>query len=156
MADPLSLTASLIAIAQISGSIISLCYDYRRGFKGAQKEVVQIFRETQSLRNVIEQLIQLLDKDDKDDVGGKVHLPSLRNMSLSDGAFSEFQNDLKKLEDRLRNPVTKWQRLGDQLLWPLRERDVKEALGSIHRIKGIVEFGLIADTSRYPEEHKRS
>ena len=144
MADPLSLVASLIALAQISGSIISLCYDYRRGVQRAQKDVAQILRETQSLRNVIEQLIRLLDKDD---AGSEVYLPSLRNISLNDGPFSEFQNDLKKLEDRLRSPVTKWQRLGNQLLWPLRERDVKQALESIHRMKGIVEFGLIADAT---------
>ncbi|RFU23992.1 hypothetical protein B7463_g12349, partial [Scytalidium lignicola] len=65
MADPLSLVASLIAVAQVSGSIISLCYYYRRGVQGAQKDIAQI------LRNVIEQLIPLLDRDD---VGSEVML----------------------------------------------------------------------------------
>ncbi|KFZ17274.1 hypothetical protein V501_01833 [Pseudogymnoascus sp. VKM F-4519 (FW-2642)] len=154
MADPLSVAASLIAIAQVSGSIISLCYDYRRGFQGAQKEVLQIFRETQSLRNVIEQLIHLVD--DNNDAGSEVNLPSLKNMSANDGPISEFQSDLQKLEDRLRKPVTKWQRLGEQLLWPLRERDVKEALGSIHRMKGIIEFGLVADSTAAIVEIQRN
>lgn len=143
MADPLSLVASLIALVQISGSIISLCCDYRRGIQGAQKDVAQILRETQSLRNVIEQLIQLLDKH-----GSEIYQLSLRKMSLNDdGPFSEFQHDLETLEVRLHRPVTTWRRLGDQLLWPLRKSDVKQALESIHRIKGIVEFGLIADAT---------
>src|ERR1700734_2800972 len=116
MAEPLGIAASLIAVAQISGSIISLCYDYRRGIQGAHKEVARIIQEVQSLRNVIEQLLQLLDKDD---AGNEMCLPSLKNMNINGVPFAQCQNDLKGLEDRLRTPVNKWQRLGDQLLWPL-------------------------------------
>jgi hypothetical protein len=145
MTDPLSITASLIAVAQISGSIISLCYDYRRGIKSARKDVSKILQEVQSLRNVIEQLLQLLDKDD---ARGEVYLPSLKNMNVDDdGPFAQYQNDLRRLEDQLRSPVNKWQRLGDQLLWPLKERDVAKTLESIHRLKGIIEFGLAADST---------
>src|SRR5271170_8077387 len=105
MADPLSITASLIAVAQISGSIISLCYDYRRGIKDAQKDVARILQETQSLRNVIEQLLQLLDNNDD----GTACLSSLKNMNVNDGPFTQCQNELKSLEDRMRGPVNKWQ-----------------------------------------------
>ena len=89
MADPLSITASLIAVAQISGSIISLCYDYRRGIQDAHKDVVRILREVQFLRNVIEQLLQLLDKDDD---GTEVRLSSLKNMNVNDGPFAQCQD----------------------------------------------------------------
>jgi ankyrin repeat protein len=144
MAEPLGIAASLIAVAQISGSIISLCYDYRRGIQGAHKDVARIIQEVQSLRNVIEQLLQLLDKDD---AGNEMCLPSLKNMNINGVPFAQCQNDLKGLEDRLRTPVNKWQRLGDQLLWPLRERDVAKTLEGIHRMKGIIEFGLTADAT---------
>src|ERR1700676_383292 len=135
MADPLSITASLIAVAQISGSIISLCYDYRRGIQDAHKDISRILREVQFLRNVIEQLLQLLNKDDD---GTEVRLSSLKNMNVNDGPFTKCQDELKSLEDRMRSPVNKWQRLGVKLLWPLRERDVAKTLESIHRLKGII------------------
>lgn len=71
MADPLSFAASLIAVAQVSGSIISLCYEYQKSAKGARETIAQVLRETQSMRNVIEQLVQLLDDNDHDAEGVK-------------------------------------------------------------------------------------
>ena len=33
--DPLSVTASIIAVIQISGGVVSICYNYRNAVKGA-------------------------------------------------------------------------------------------------------------------------
>ncbi|RDA83893.1 hypothetical protein CP532_3366 [Ophiocordyceps camponoti-leonardi (nom. inval.)] len=151
MADPLSMTASLIAVAQISGTIVSLCYYYAHGFQGANKEITKILRESQSLRSVVEQLIQLLDRHDAE---SDVHFRALRD-ALANSGLSEFQSSLKDLEDRLQLPVSKWQRLGAKLLWPLRERDVKQALESIHRIKSVFEFGLLTDATGCVVEIRR-
>ncbi|KAI4866091.1 ankyrin repeat-containing domain protein [Hypoxylon rubiginosum] len=141
MADPLSMAASLIAVVQISGGIISLCYDYRRGVQGAKKDVATLQREVQSLRDVIEQILKLLDTEDE------YTLPLLRKMSASNNSFDEYEEQFRSLEDRLRSPVSKWRKLGHQLLWPLRERELTKDLEAIHRMKGILEFGLVADTA---------
>jgi ankyrin repeat domain-containing protein 50 len=84
----------------------------------------------------------MLDDDD-----GGAQLPSVRGLNLKEGLLSEFKADLTKLEARLQGAVTRWRQLKEKLLWPLRERDVKDVLDSIHRLKGIVELGLIADTA---------
>ncbi|KAI1084890.1 ankyrin repeat-containing domain protein [Whalleya microplaca] len=141
MADPLSMAASLIAIVQISGGIISLCYDYRRSVQGAKKDVATLQRELQSLRDVIEQLLKLLDADNE------FYLPLLRKINASNDSFKEYEEDFRRLEDRLRSPISKWRQLGHQLLWPLRERELSKDLESIHRMKGIIEFSLVADTA---------
>ncbi|RCI10929.1 hypothetical protein L249_5166 [Ophiocordyceps polyrhachis-furcata BCC 54312] len=151
MADPLSMAASLIAVAQISGSIVSLCYYYIHGFQGANKEITKLLGESQSLRSVVEQLIQLVDKHDAE---SDVHLRALRE-TLAHSGLSEFQSSLKDLEGRLQFPVSKWQRLGAKLLWPLRERDVIQALESIHRMKSVFEFGLLTDATGCVVEMRR-
>ena len=58
MADPLSFIASLIAVAQISGEIVSLCYNYRTVLKGANKNTKQLADEVKSPRDVLENLIR--------------------------------------------------------------------------------------------------
>ncbi|XXG99472.1 hypothetical protein Hte_005811 [Hypoxylon texense] len=141
MADPLSMAASLIAVVQISGGIISLCYDYRRGVQGAKKDIATLQREVQSLRDVIEQIIRTLDTEDE------YTLPLLRKMNANNDSFSEYEEQFRSLEDRLRSPVSKWRKLGHQLLWPLRERELIKDLEAIHRMKGILEFGLVTDTA---------
>ncbi|KAI0161909.1 ankyrin repeat-containing domain protein [Hypoxylon sp. FL1284] len=141
MADPLSMAASLIAVVQVSAGIISLCYDYRRAVQGAKKEVATLQREVQSLRDVIEQILKLLDTEDDD------YLPVLKKMNARNNAFSEYEEQFRDLEDRLRTPVSRWRQLGHQLLWPLRERDLAKDLQTIHRMKGVLEFGLVTDSA---------
>ncbi|KAI1399828.1 ankyrin repeat-containing domain protein [Hypoxylon fuscum] len=142
MADPLSIAASLIAVVQISGGIISLCYDYRRSVQDAKKEVATLQREVQSLRDVIEQLLKLLETDDN-----HYYLPLLKKLIASNDSFQEYEDQFKKLEDRLRSPISKWRQLGNQLMWPLKERDLMKDLGTIHRMKSILEIGLATDTA---------
>jgi ankyrin repeat protein len=153
MGDALSLVANLVAVVQISGNIISLCYDYHRGVKGADKGILSILRETQTLRNAVEPLILLVNAESP---GDEPYILSLKSMSLDGGPLQEIQDDLQALEERLRIPVNRWQKLGNQLLWPLRERDAKQALQTIHRVKGILEFGLLTDMSTSIVEIRKS
>jgi hypothetical protein len=51
MTDPFSVAASIIAVIQITGSLVSLCYDYRSGVNNAPKEMMQVTDEVFSLRD---------------------------------------------------------------------------------------------------------
>jgi hypothetical protein len=63
--DPLSITASAIAIVQLSGAIINTCYTYRNRLKSASKDAGRIINELNGLRTVIEDLFQLLEDEDE-------------------------------------------------------------------------------------------
>lgn len=63
MAEPMSLVASLIAVVQISGSVISCCYEYRKGVKNAPKDVLRMINEIAGLRNLVERLVTLIDDE---------------------------------------------------------------------------------------------
>lgn len=145
MADPLSTTASLIAVGQVIGSIISSCYNYQQGLKNARKDVSRIILETQTLRNVIE---RLLDQVMQDQSSGVVLLPSLARMVSGDeSVFENCSKDLVRLEERLRTPVNKWRKVGDRLLWPLRESEIVKEVENMHRMRSVIESGLAIDTA---------
>lgn len=145
MADPLSTTASLIAVGQVIGSIISCCYNYQQSLKSARKEASRILLETQTLRNVIE---RLLDQVTDDESNGGTLLPSLARMLNGTGSvFEHCSQDLAVLEERLRTPVNKWRKLGGRLLWPLRESEIIKEVETIHRLRSVIESGLAVDTA---------
>jgi ankyrin repeat domain-containing protein 50 len=79
--DPLSVTASAIAIIQISGTIISLCYDYRSRVKNATKEASRIVNELNGLRSVIDSLLLLLE-DESEKSSQNSALISLRKATV--------------------------------------------------------------------------
>ncbi len=212
MADPLSIAASLIAVAQISGSIIALCYDYRRSVKGAKRDVLRLSGEVHALRDIVEQLLQLVDVDadvdvgsDDETVGGGSKEAGIYDIYRSDrsgkgmcakdmfaaataeevqpppsmmralaalvaddsgnGPINHCLMELEDVEERLRKPVEslkqqQQQTTGQQqrtprkilgiammLIWPLHERDVLRALDGIHRLRGVIELALAADTA---------
>lgn len=145
MADPLSITASLIAVGQVVGSIIVSCYNYQQRTKNARRDASIIRLETQALRHVTESLLTHLDVDE---ISGGAVLTSLAKMIGEDGSlFKNCQKNLVSLEERLQTPVNKWKSLGDQLVWPLRESEIAKEVENIHRIRRILESGLAIDTA---------
>ncbi|KAE8441531.1 hypothetical protein EG329_004877 [Mollisiaceae sp. DMI_Dod_QoI] len=59
--DPLSVTGTLIAVLQITTSVISVCYDYRAGIASASREVFQISESLNALKDVLEGLLRLIE-----------------------------------------------------------------------------------------------
>lgn len=145
MADPLSITASLIAVGQVVGSIIVSCYNYQERTRNAGKSASRILLETRALRHVTESLLANVIADES---RGDAVPSSLAKMIEGEGSlFKICQKDLVSLEERLQTPVNKWKRLGDQLLWPLRESEIAKEVENIHRMRSIIESGLAVDTA---------
>lgn len=144
MADPLSLTASLIAVTQVTGKIITVCYEYLQAAKSARKEAAKIVLEVQTLRNVFEHVLQLVTTDNP---ANDTLLPALVSMTTKGGVIAQCLNDLVELNERLQEPRTKWKMLGNQLSWPLRKAEVDKQVESIHRLTNIIELGIVTDTA---------
>ncbi len=62
--EPLSITASVIAIIQISTKIISICSDYIRNVKDAPSDLQKIVIEVGAVRGIFEALGPLLPPTD--------------------------------------------------------------------------------------------
>jgi hypothetical protein len=138
--DGLSTLASLIAVAQISGSIVSLCYEYRNGLETASKDMSLLVKEVKSLRDVLENLIGLVDQDHPTE---KL-LESVKKLTQSDGIVDECKVMLQGLETKLR-PKDGWRKLGQRLMWPFKEQDVMKSVASIERFKATLSLAVSLD-----------
>lgn len=141
MADPLSTLASLIAIVQLSGKIVSVCYEYRSTAKKASKQQKQLTDEVKNLRDALEGLIGLADKEDS---SGAACLPMLDALNRENGTFEELKRELQSLEEKLL-PASGWRAVGNALKWPLAEPEVTKSLARLNRLKTAILLALTTD-----------
>ncbi len=142
--DPLSAIGAFIAVLQISGTVISHCYDYRKSVRSAPRDLARVLDEVSDLRNVMERLIRLVD-DDVASGGG--YLPAVEQMACKNGPHERCQADLETIKARLESPLSEWKAFGKHLTWPLQEKDVLKSLETIRRTKSIIESALTIDNS---------
>jgi hypothetical protein len=141
--DGLSVVASLIAVAQISGSVVSLCYEYRNGLQTASKDMKRLVMEVKSLRDLLENLVGLVDQDQPT----QKLLEAVEKLTQKDGVVNDCKTMLEDLEARLR-PVEGWRKVGQRLVWPFKEQDVMKSVVSIERFKTTISLAISIDQTR--------
>jgi hypothetical protein len=52
---------TVIAVIQLTSSVISICYDYRQGVKSSSRDAILITDELNSLKDVLESLLRLIE-----------------------------------------------------------------------------------------------
>ncbi|RDW83018.1 hypothetical protein BP5796_04509 [Coleophoma crateriformis] len=139
--DPFSVTGTLIAVIQITTSIVSICYDYRQGAKSASKDIVLITAELDNLKSVLETLLRLLEQTQSQDSS---QLSTLAILSRDDGPLLVCQTELELLRERL-EPEVGWRKIRSSLVWPLKEKDVTKTLATFERLKSTMLLALSAD-----------
>jgi major membrane immunogen (membrane-anchored lipoprotein) len=140
MADPLSLVASIIAVAQISGKIVSLCYDYRSSHKHVDHNIMRLANEVKSFRDFLEALISNIDA-----IGTDTMTPQrTKLLTAKGGPLTEALDDLKELEGKLK-PAEGWQGFKRNPKWPLRETDILQTLDRLNRIKTTLNAAATID-----------
>ena len=142
--DPLSVVGAFIAVLQVSGTIVSHCYEYRKSVKSAPRDLVRILDEVSDLRNVIERLIRLMDEDS---ASGRRCLPAVEQMTLEKGPLARCQSELDILESKLEMPLGRWKALRKQLIWPLEEKEVLKSLETIRKMKSMIDSALMIDNT---------
>ena len=145
--DPLQMeivgaASSLITVIQITGAVVSICYDYQSGTRHYPKDVVKITHELQSLRNVLEKLVDIVNSQD---ISTSIALPTLDSLNQSGGPLETCKVELKQLELKLAPVEGRLKQVGRALAWPLREKDVQKTLGTLARQRGLFQLALTAD-----------
>jgi hypothetical protein len=139
--DPISLTASAIAILQLSGAIINACYKYRSQVKNASKDASRIINELNGLRTVIDCLFLLLEAEDNEKLLQKSALGRLAEADGPLGRCEACLNDLAKTLE----PKDSWRGARAAILWPLKEQELTKVLQDINSTKSTVQLALAAD-----------
>ena len=139
--DPLSVTASIIAVIQISGSVVSICYSYRNAVKGAAEEAAKITDEVKSLQDILDRLLKIAEREV---ARGSTRLQALQALAEPDGALSQSQAELSALQIKL-EPAQKARMVWQAIKWPLTEGSVKKAIEGISRLKATLTLAMVTD-----------
>ena len=134
--------SSIITVIQITGSLVSICYDYQKGIRHYPKDLIKITHELQSLRNVLERLVDIAHSQDD---SASIALPTLDSLNHPGGPLEICKEELGKLELKLAPAKDRLQQVGRALTWPLKEKDVRKTLGTLARQRGLFQLALTAD-----------
>ena len=132
----------MIAVLQLTGTVINICYNYQIGARNASRDVERIIDQLRSMRDVLERLSTIVNGEN---AGGSSRLSSTSKLlSGSNGPLSQFEAELLALQKKL-GPASKWKAVGQALTWPLKESDVKKTLAALERNKATLTLALTMD-----------
>lgn len=139
--DPLSISASIIAVLQVSGSLISTCYEYRRLLRNKAHDVQLLIQQLSALRTVLENLLEIVDVDQLRD---KPRLRAIASLTSPNGVLENCKKSLGSLQTKL-IPKQGWRAVRDKILWPLGEKEVREQEQEIQRMVADLKFAMAVD-----------
>ncbi len=143
--DPLSLTASIIAVLQLSATVVQ--YLNTAADAGSQKS---------RLHNEITSCEALLKEIRKNTSGPKAPVDgpdaireqeatTIREQEIKNGPLEELKNALTLLKAKL-EPRKGLRNALDVLKWPLEEKGVEKILSSIERQKSLLQLAVAVDS----------
>jgi hypothetical protein len=160
--DPLSVTASIVAVLQLASSLSSFCMQYVRSAKNAKAELLRLVQELGGLQIVLTTLKKLTDQgaNSSQNEGGlqstasedQSLFPTLRKLCDLEYVFQECLRKLEQLErdiaPQLNNstsPVSKKEAIIRALRWPLKEAYMKSIMDDINEYITLFSLALTLD-----------
>jgi hypothetical protein len=133
MADLLSVSASIIAILQLSGRVIG----YLNCVKDASEDRQKLLNELAATIGFLSFLKDRAEPPQHGDSGSSA-LESLK------GPLERLNSALEHLALKLA-PVEGWKKAGKALTWPFRKEEIKEILSAIERHKSLLSLAVQND-----------
>jgi NACHT domain/Fungal N-terminal domain of STAND proteins len=140
--DPISFTASIIAVVTISEAVLSSCWQYLEKARNAQKDVKKILDVVGSLKSILEHLKRLADSAHGNELDPR--LPLLSALAVPNGPLMSCEAILQELEKKL-GPAPKSFGL-KAMKWPFKENAVNEIVETIEKHKSTIILALSGDS----------
>ena|SRR5579859_1092985 len=113
MADPLSITASVIAVVAISKSILSACYGYIRSAKNAQTDIIKTVNGISGLKSILGRLQETVAKQIHDESPS----PLIKLLGTESGPINTCRTALLQIKSKL-VPTLGKSKSATALKWP--------------------------------------
>lgn len=134
--DPLSVTASIVAIVQLSTKALGYL-DY---VKDASKDRTRWTTEILNLCNLLYRLRDRVEEGYLD----KSWFADVQALAVKGGPFDQFKQALETLHAKIADSG-RINRAGEVLMWKSKKEEVASILGQIERVKTLIEFALQMD-----------
>ena len=127
--DPLSVSASTVALLQLTGTVIT----YLSDVKGGPKELQRLRLELSSVLSLLMTLQDQANQVTKDDACSS----TLNSLNVPNGPFQQLHSALELLASKLA-PVEGWKKVGKAIKWPFEKEEVQEVRNTIERLKALL------------------
>jgi hypothetical protein len=137
--DGLSSAASVIAVIQLTGSLVKLCGGYIQEVKDARDEISTLQRAIAGLQGTLQDLQEFLQSNDGN---------ALPTSSQLGSNIADCLSHLRDLEERLDPGKAKklMKRFGVRALkWPLKRREVQGVIQNLEKYKSSFLLSLQVD-----------
>ncbi|KAF4230403.1 hypothetical protein CNMCM6457_005979 [Aspergillus fumigatiaffinis] len=140
--EPLSGAASVIAVIQLTGTIIQICGAYISKVKDAKDDIIRLQQNIRALAVVLEALDNLL----REPKGSE--MSTLLRISRDIVDCSSSLTTIKKKIDpeRTQKQIRRWGLRA--IKWPLKRTDVDKAVSDIERYKALFSLALQIDQTK--------
>lgn len=126
--DPLSVSSSIIAVLQLTATVVQ----YLNSVKGAPKDRQKLLLELSSING----MLFLLQDQAEEAKEGDSWSSTLQSLNLPDGPLAQFKASLEALTMKLA-PVDGWKKLGKAFTWPFDKDEIYHILNAIERQKAL-------------------
>lgn len=130
--DPLSISASITALLQLTSTVI----EYLNGVKGAPEDRRRILSEIVSVNGILFSLQDQADHAKQGDPWSS----TFQSLNVPEGPLDQFRRALERLSSKLAPPATGLKKLGKAIIWPFQKEEVKAILGTIERQKALLNL----------------
>lgn len=138
MADPLSISASVVALIQFTEFFVV----YLAEVRNAPRERIAFSSEISGLQNLLNLLERRIDESNPNDVW----FESIRALADKGGCVDQFQSELKHLKNKLDYPdISSLKMVRKMLTWKWGKSEVESILRSIERMKALISLALTDD-----------
>ena len=136
MADPLSISASIIAVIQLAGTVVK----YLNDVKTAAQDHQRILSELSSTSGV---LVLLKDLAERSQCGDAWSL-TIKSLNVPNGPLEQFKTALEHLALKLA-PAIGLKKVGKALAWPFQKAEIQDILNMIERQRSLFNLALQND-----------
>ncbi|KAF8512192.1 hypothetical protein JB92DRAFT_2676551, partial [Gautieria morchelliformis] len=134
-----NLSASVIAVLQLTAATVNMLYVYGNSVKHASKDRKRIIDQLLMLQQVLNGVREAVE----DASDASVELPTLTKLLESPSGLPRYRIELEKLKAKLETPSGRSDRL-QALIWPLKEGDVKKTLEYLKNFQQLLSTTLNA------------
>ena len=135
--DPLSATASIIAILQLSNKVVG----YLNDVKDASKDRAKCAIEAANVNGLFMTLRFRLEE------GSSSSTPwytVVRALAVENGPLDQFKKALEQLQSKITGGG-QMKKAGDALMWKFKKEEISSILGTMERLKTLVQVALQMD-----------
>lgn len=140
--EAIGAASAIIAVLQITGTVIRVSTEYIRSAKNATKAAERLRKELRDFRGVLE---ELEDHAESNRASGG-HTAEMRFLKTVEEPLFECKAMLQKIERKL-DAGSESNRIKNALLWPFREKEVEKHVMALRGFKESFNLALTLDNA---------